>query len=70
MSRHVLGISVVEPGGKRVRIQPHLADLDWAEGTFPTSAGVVKVRHEKQADGTVATKYEAPEGIQIEVGRP
>ncbi len=69
MSRHVLGVSVVE-GGKRVRIEPHLADLDWAEGTFPTSAGVVKVRHEKQADGTVATKYEAPEGIQIEVGRP
>ena len=70
MSRHVLGITVAVPGGKKIRIEPHLADLDWAEGTFPTSTGVVKVRHEKQADGTVATTFEAPEGIQIEVGNP
>ncbi|MHB8897368.1 MAG: alpha-L-rhamnosidase-related protein [Thermoguttaceae bacterium] len=66
MSRHVLGIRVLEPGGKRVSIEPHLADLQWAEGTFPTSAGVIHVRHEKQADGTITTSCEAPEGVRID----
>jgi hypothetical protein len=67
MSRHVLGISVVETGGKKIRIEPHLADLDWAEGTYPTAHGVIHVRHEKKADGTIATTFEAPEGVEVEV---
>jgi len=65
LSEHVLGVQVVEPGGTVVRIQPHLADLDWAEGTFPTTKGVIKVRHEKKADGTIETKIDAPKGITI-----
>ncbi len=69
LSRHVLGITVLEPGGKKIRIDPRLADLDWAEGTFPIATGIVKVRHEKRADGTVSTRYEAPEGVQVEVGK-
>lgn len=70
MSRHVLGVSLAEPGGRKFRIEPHLGDLDWAEGTFPTALGVIEVRHEKQADGSVATKFEAPEGIQVTVAQP
>lgn len=65
LSEHVLGVRIVEPGGIVVRIQPHLADLDWAEGTFPTTKGIIKVRHEKKADGTIETKIDAPKGITI-----
>lgn len=65
LSEHVLGVRIAEPGGAVVRIEPHLADLDWAEGTFPTTKGVVKVRHEKKADGTIETKIDAPQGITI-----
>lgn len=67
MSRHVLGVTVAAPGGKKIRIEPHLGDLDWAEGTYPTALGVVKVRHERQADGSVATTFEAPEEVEVDV---
>lgn len=65
LSEHVLGVSVVEPGCTAVRIEPHLGDLQWAEGTYPTPHGVIKVRHERQPDGTVRSNVEAPPGVKI-----
>jgi hypothetical protein len=65
MTEHILGARIVEPGCKVVRIEPHLADLDWAEGTFPTPAGVIKIRHDKQPDGTIKSSIEAPRGVRI-----
>lgn len=65
LSEHVLGVSIVEPGCKTIRIQPNLGDLQWVEGTYPTPMGVVKIRHEKQADGTVKSKIDAPKGVKV-----
>lgn len=65
MSRHVLGVSFVEPGGTVVRIAPNLGDLQWVEGTYPTTRGVIKVRHERKPDGRVKTKVEAPKGVKV-----
>ena len=65
LTEHVLGIQVVKPGCAQIRITPHLGDLAWAEGTFPTPKGVVKVRHEKQPDGSVKTTYTAPRGVKV-----
>lgn len=65
MTQHVLGISVLEPGCRTIRVEPHLGDLQWAEGTFPTPMGIVKVRHEKRADGTIQTKIDAPKGVKV-----
>lgn len=64
LSRHVLGIEPVGIGFKEVRIEPHLGNLEWAEGTFPTPYGVISVRHEKKADGTVASEIKLPKGIK------
>jgi hypothetical protein len=64
LSRHVLGIEPVGVGFKQVRIEPHLGDLQWAEGTFPTPYGVISVRHEKKADETVASDIKLPKGIK------
>ena len=64
-SRHVLGIEVVEPGCKTLRIVPHLGSLSWAEGTYPTPRGIVSVRAEKLPDGSVKTTIHAPRGIRI-----
>ena len=64
LSRHVLGIEPVGVGFKQVRIEPHLGDLQWAEGTFPTPYGVISVRHEKKADGTVASDIKLPKGVK------
>jgi hypothetical protein len=36
-----------------------------AEGSFPTPLGVIKVRHERQADGSVKSEIKAPDGVRI-----
>ena len=65
LSRHVLGIEPVGVGFKQVKVEPHLGDLEWAEGTFPTPYGVIKVSHKKKADGTVSSDIELPKGIKL-----
>lgn len=65
LSEYVLGVQVVEPGCRAIRITPHLGDLEWVEGTFPTPQGILKIRHEKAADGTVKSKIDAPEGVRV-----
>ncbi len=62
---HVLGIQPVEVGCKTVRVKPYLGDLPWAEGSFPTPLGVIRVRHERQADGSVKSDIQAPDGVKI-----
>jgi hypothetical protein len=61
----VLGVQIVEPGCKALRITPFLGDLDWAEGTFPTPYGVVKISHKKLPNGKIDTKVNAPKGVRI-----
>lgn len=65
MSKHILGVQVVEPGCKVLRIEPHLGDLEWAEGTFPTPYGVVQISHRKEPDGKIKSEIKAPEGVRI-----
>lgn len=64
LSRHVLGISPAEPGFTAVRIQPMLGDLHWAEGSYPTPKGLIRVRHERQADGSVRSEVSLPAGVR------
>ena len=65
LSEHVLGIEIVEPGCKVMRIKPHLGDLAWAEGDYPTPLGILHVRAVKQANGTVKTSIKAPKGMKL-----
>ncbi len=64
LSRHVLGIEPVGTGFRKVRIEPHLGDLEWAEGTFPTPYGVIEVHHRKNADGSVSSRMKLPRGMR------
>lgn len=65
LTEHVLGIQVVAPGCKEISIRPHLGDLSFAEGTFPTPYGPLYVKHTKKADGTVSSIIKAPKGVKI-----
>ncbi|MEA5081065.1 MAG: alpha-L-rhamnosidase C-terminal domain-containing protein [Dysgonamonadaceae bacterium] len=65
LTEHVLGIKVLEPGSKTIQIKPHLGDLKYAEGTFPTPFGIVKVKHTKQVDGRIKSEINAPKGVKI-----
>jgi hypothetical protein len=62
---HVAGIQPLDVGCKTVRVKPFLGDLKWAEGRFPTPLGVIKVRHERQADGSMKSTISAPDGVII-----
>ena len=52
-SSWILGVKSSAPGAVDAAIEPHLGPLQWAEGTVPTSAGPVRVRAERQSDGSV-----------------
>ena len=65
LSRYVLGVIPAEPGCRTVRIEPHLGNLEWAEGTFPTPYGVIEIRHEKRPDGRTVSKIKAPKGVKV-----
>jgi hypothetical protein len=66
LSEHVLGILVLEAGCRKVKIEPHLGDLEWVEGTYPTPLGAIYVKHTKQIDGSIKSIIKAPKGVKIE----
>lgn len=63
----VLGIKQLEPGCKKVRIEPWLGDLTWASGVMPTPAGALSVYVRRRADGSMAVDVSAPQGVEYEV---
>lgn len=63
LSKNVLGVSPVEPGFGKVKIEPKLGRLQWAEGSYPTPKGPIRVRHEKQADGSIKSDITLPPGV-------
>jgi len=65
LSEVVLGVQILEPGCRKIRIEPHLGDLEWVEGTYPTPLGVIKIRHDKQPDGKIKSSITAPDGIEV-----
>lgn len=65
LTQYVLGVNVLAPGCKVLKIEPHLGDLAFAEGTFPTPLGVVKIKNTRQANGNVIIDVQAPKGIKI-----
>lgn len=65
LTQHVLGISVVAPGCRTIKVEPHLGDLQFAEGSFPTPYGVVKVKHVKRPDGKIASFITAPKQVKV-----
>lgn len=64
MSRHILGVRPLEPGFRRVSINPSLGSLEWAEGTFPTPYGMISIHAEKK-DGALVAKVKVPRGVKV-----
>ena len=64
MSQHVLGITLHD-GGDAVTIDPHLGDLQYAKGTFPTKHGLLTVSHRIGEDGQLESEIDAPEGLEV-----
>ncbi len=64
LAEYVLGIRALEPGCTKVAVKPDLGDLTWAEGTYPTPKGLIRVRCEKTETG-IKTTISAPDGVEI-----
>lgn len=64
LTRYVLGIEIVEPGCRKIRVRPNLCGLQWVRGTYPTPEGVLEVEHRAHEDG-VKTVIHAPPGIEV-----
>ncbi len=65
LSRNVLGVEPISPGCRNVIIEPKLGRLTWAKGSFPTPLGPITVQHRRNADGSIKTEYQAPDGIEV-----
>lgn len=64
MSRYILGIQVLEPGCKRVAVNPNLCDLAFADGTYPTPYGCIHV-HAWKENGERRFSVRAPKEVEI-----
>ena len=65
LTQYVLGVNVLAPGCKVIKIEPHLGDLKFVEGTYPTPLGIVKIRNTRLANGKVNIRVQAPKGVRI-----
>ncbi len=64
LANRVLGINILSPGCKKVRIKPDLAGLEFAEGSYPTPYGEIRVLH-RMTDGKIISEISAPDEIEI-----
>ncbi|SFG39452.1 family 78 glycoside hydrolase catalytic domain [Prevotella sp. KH2C16] len=65
LSRHVLGFRTIEAGCRKISVEPHLGDLTWVKGSYPTPFGIVSAIHEKQPDGSVKSSIRKPKAVEI-----
>ena len=65
LTQYVLGVNVLEPGCRKISIEPHLGDLEWVKGTFPTPHGLVKIEHRKMDNGKIKTTLSGPKEVKI-----
>lgn len=65
MSEQILGVKPVEGNSRAFTVQPHLGDLQFVKGKYPTPYGDIEVYAERQADGSVKTQVFAPDGVTV-----
>ena len=63
LTQYILGVNVLD-GGDTVKLVPHLGDLEFVNGTFPTKYGVLEISH-TILNGKLKTKINAPKGLKI-----
>ena len=66
ISTRILGVMPTAPGFSKCVIQPHVGDLAWAKGVFPTPRGDIQVEWRKES-GKFVMKTGIPEGIEGDV---
>ena len=65
LSHFILGVHVLAPGCRKISIEPHLADLSYVRGSYPTPFGIIHITHTRREDGSVCTEVSAPDEVEI-----
>lgn len=68
LTKYILGIEIMEPGCRKIRIRPNLCGLQWVRGTYPTPGGVLEVEHLAQEQDQVKTVVHAPKDVEVIYG--
>lgn len=64
LAEHVLGVQILEPGCKKILINPDLGDLRWAKGTYPTPYGLIEIEVRKK-EKKFQVSVNAPSGVDV-----
>lgn len=64
ISEHLLGVKILEPGCKKVLVNPDLAGLSWMKGSYPTPHGNIEISVTKSPDGPIV-EITAPDEVEI-----
>jgi len=64
LSRYVLGVEILEPGCRKIKINPNLGKLKYVKGTYPTPFGEVIIEHKKEND-KVTSNVIAPKEVEL-----
>ncbi|WP_169809571.1 alpha-L-rhamnosidase-related protein [Terrimicrobium sacchariphilum] len=66
LAERAMGISILEPGYRRVRFDPPPTGLEFADYSLPTIHGILKLAFRRGTE-SVSIQLEIPEGIIVEV---
>jgi alpha-L-rhamnosidase len=66
LSTLILGVTPLENGFKRFRVQIPECEIKWAKGAFPTPFGMILVEWER-TDQKIITSVDVPEGMEGEI---
>jgi alpha-L-rhamnosidase len=68
MYRHLVGISPIEPGWRKVRLTPkHCGELSYAKAEVLSPLGAFKFSWERDSDGGISVMGEVPFGARAEL---
>ena len=70
LQNNVLGIQPLEPQYARVKIRPHVGDLDFARGVIPTQRGPIAIDWQVRDDASFHMELSLPCNVQADVYLP
>lgn len=65
LTRRILGLAPAGHDGATYVLDPHLGELDWAEGVVPTPHGPIEVRVSRRDGVTEIDRLDHPDGITL-----
>ncbi len=65
ITRFVLGIEILEPACRKIRIRPNMSGLKHIKASYPTPFGNINIQLDEAPDGTINKIVDAPTEIEI-----